>query len=61
MNTQSNLMNTLNSMNIHDMYNFSSINYNEILKKENLFTLKQTLHMQNKNVIMNDFDLHHSI
>ena len=47
------------SMNIHEMYNFSSINYNEILSKESLFVLKQALRMSNENVIVNDFNLHH--
>ena len=54
-------MNVSYSINIHDIYNLSSINHNEILKKENFFALKQTLCMQNKNVIMNDFNLHHSV
>ena len=48
------------SMNVHEMYNSSSINYNKILSKESLFVLKQTLRMSNENVIMNDFNLHHS-
>ena len=60
-NTQLNLMNVSCSMNIHDVYNFSSINHNEISKKENFFALKQTLRMQNKNVIINNFNLHHFI
>ena len=47
------------SMNIHEMYNFSSINYNEISSRKSLFVLKQTLRMSNENVIMNDFNLHH--
>ena len=48
-------------MNIHNIYNLSSTNYNKILKKENFFTLKQTLRMQNENVIINNFNLHHSV
>ena len=48
-------------MNIHDIYNFSLINLNEILKKENFFSLKQTLRMQNENIIINDFNLHHFV
>ena len=47
------------SMNIHKMYNSSSINYNKILSKESLFVLKQALRMSSENVIMNDFNLHH--
>ena len=56
-----NLMNTheICLMNIHKMYNFSLINYNEVLLKESLFVLKQILSMSNENVIMNDFNLHH--
>ena len=55
------LMNTheICLMNIHKMYNFSSINYNEVSSKENLFVLKQTLRISNENVIVNDFNLHH--
>ena len=46
-------------MNIHEMYNFLSINYNKILSKENLFVLKQTLRMLSENVIINNFNLHY--
>ena len=48
-------------MNIHDVYNFSSINYNKILKKKKFFALKQALRMQNENIIMNNFNLYYSI
>ena len=61
MNTQSNSMNASCSMNIYDIYNFLSINHNKISKKKNFFALKQTLRMQNENVIINNFNLHHSI
>ena len=47
------------SMNIHEIYDFSLVNYNEILLKENLFVLKQTLRVSNKNVVINSFNLHH--
>ena len=40
MNTQSNSMNVLYSMNIHDVYNFSSINHNEISKKKKFFRVE---------------------
>ena len=46
-------------INIHEMYNFSSINYNEILSRKSLFVLKQTLRISEKNVIVNNFNLHH--
>ena len=54
-------MNALYSMNIHNIYNLLSVNHNKILKKEIFFALKQTLRIQNKNVIINDFNLHHSV
>ena len=54
-------MNALYLLNVYDEYNFSSINHNEILKKESFFVLKQTLRMQNKNIIINEFNLHHFI
>ena len=55
------LMNTheICLMNIHEMYNSSSINYNKISSKESLLVLKQALRMSNENVIMNNFNLHH--
>ena len=68
MNTQINLLNIsclmnarINLINIHNVYNFSLINHNEILKKENFFALKQTLRMKNENVIINDFNLHYFV
>ena len=61
MNTQSNSMNASCSMNIHDVYNSSSINHNKILKKKSFFALKQALRMQNENIIINDFNLHHFV
>ena len=61
MNIQLNLMNASCSINIHDVYNSSSINHNKILKKESFFVLKQTLCMQNKNIIINDFNLHYFV
>ena len=61
MNTQLNLMNVLCLMNIHGIYNPPSTNHNKILKKKNLFVLKQTLRMQSENIIMNDFNLHHFV
>ena len=54
-------MNVSCSMNIHDVYNSSSINHNEISEKESFFALKQTLRMQNENVIINNFNLHHFV
>ena len=54
-------MNASCLMNIYNIYNLSSVNHNEILKKESFFALKQTMYMQNKNVIINDFNLHHFV
>ena len=48
------------SMNIYEMYNSSSINYNEVSSKGNLPVLKQALSMSNESVIVSDFNLHHS-
>ena len=48
-------------MNIYNIYNFSSINHNEISEKESFLALKQALRMQNKNVVMNNFNLHHFV
>ena len=68
MNTQINSINIsysinarMSSMNIHDVYNFSSINHNEILQKKSFFALKQTLRMQRENVIIKNYKLHHSV
>ena len=46
-------------MNIHKIYNSLSVNYNKILSRKSLFILKQTLRMLNKNIIINDFNLHY--
>ena len=54
-------MNVLCSMNIYDVYNSSLINHNKVLKKENSFALKQTLRMQNENVIVNNYNLYHFV
>ena len=40
MNKQLNSMNISCSMNIHDVYNSSSINYNKFLKKKKFFRVK---------------------
>ena len=48
-------------MNVHEVYNFSSINHNDVSKKKSFFALKQTLRMQDENVIINDFNLHHFV
>ena len=45
MNTRLNSMNALCLINIHKVYNSSSINHNKILKKKIFFALKQALRM----------------
>ena len=49
----------INSMNIYEVYNLSSINHNKILLKKSFFDLKQALRMQNKNIVINNFNLHY--
>ena len=46
-------------INIYEIYNFSSINYDKISLKENLFVLKQILRILSENVIINNFNLYH--
>ena len=48
-------------INIYNIYNFLSISHNKILKKKSFFALKQTLRMQNRNIIMNNFNLYYLI
>ena len=45
-------------MNVYKIYNTFLINYNKIMLKI-FFILTQTLRMQNKNVIIKNFNLHH--
>ena len=47
------------SINIYKVYNLFSGNHNEISSKKKIFILKQALRMQKKNVVMNNFNLHH--
>ena len=46
-------------MNVHEVYNSFSVNHNEVLQRKNFFVLKQTVRMQNKNIIIKNFNLHH--
>ena len=48
-------------INIHEIYNLSFANHTKTTNLNNLFALKQTLRMQSENVIVNDFNLHHSL
>ena len=47
------------SMNVYEIYNSLSVSYNEILQRKSFFALKQTVRMQNKNVIIKNFNLHY--
>ena len=48
-------------INIHEIYNSSFANHTKTTNLNNLFTLKQILRMQNENIIVDDFNLHHSL
>ena len=48
-------------INIHEIYNSSFANHTETTNLNNLSTLKQILRMQNENIIVDDFNLHHSL
>ena len=46
-------------MNILKVYNSSSINHNKVLSKKSFFIIKQAMRMQNKNVVINNFNLYY--
>ena len=48
-------------INIHEIYNSSLTNYTKTTNLDNLFTLKQTLRIQRESIIVEDFNLHHSL
>jgi hypothetical protein len=48
-----------NFINIYNIYNLSLDSYNNIINKNNLNAIKQALRMQNKSVIIKDFNLHY--
>jgi hypothetical protein len=45
-------------VNIYNIYNLSFNNYNNIINKDNLDAIEQVLRMQNKNIIIKNFNLH---
>ncbi len=48
-----------NIVNVYDVYNLSLNNYNNIINKDNLNVIEQVLRMQDKNVIIKDFNLYY--
>jgi len=48
-----------NLVNIYNVYSLFFDNYNNIINKDSLNAMKQTLRIQNKNVIIKNFNLHY--
>ncbi len=48
-----------NLINVYNVYNLSLDNYNNIINKDNLDAIKQALRMQNKSIIIKNFNLHY--
>ena len=48
-------------INIHEIYNSSFASHTKTTNLSSLFALKQTLRMSNENIIVDDFNLHHSL
>ena len=48
-------------INIHKVYNLSFANHTKTTNLSNLLALKQTLRMQSESIIVDDFNLHHSL
>jgi transposase-like protein len=48
-----------NLVNVYNVYNLSLNNYNNIINKNNLNAIKQILRMQNKSIIIRNFNLHY--
>ena len=48
-------------INIHKIYNSFFANHTKTTNLSNLFALKQTLRMQSESIIVDDFNLHHSL
>ncbi len=48
-----------NLVNVYNVYNLSLNNYNNIINKDNLNAIEQTLRMQDESVIIKDFNLHY--
>ncbi len=48
-----------NLVNIHNVYNLSFNNYNDIINKDRLNAIEQVLRIQNENATIKNFNLHH--
>ena len=48
-------------INIHEIYNSSFASHTKTTNLSSLLALKQTLRMQSENIIVDDFNLHHSL
>jgi len=48
-----------NLINIYNVYNLFFSSYNDIINKDSLDAIEQTLCMQNENVTIKDFNLHY--
>jgi len=48
-----------NFINIYNVYNSSINSYNKIINKNNLLAIKLTLRMQDRNIIIRNFNLYY--
>jgi hypothetical protein len=48
-----------NFINIYNVYNSSINSYNKIIDKNNLLAIKLTLRMQDRNIIIRNFNLYY--
>ncbi len=48
-----------NFVNVYNVYNLFFDNYNDIINKDNLNAIEQTLRMQDESVIIKNFNLHY--
>jgi len=49
----------INFINIYNVYNSSINSYNKIINKNNLLAIKLTLRMQDRNIIIRNFNLYY--
>ena len=48
------------SIHIHEIYNSLFTNHNEVNDKESFSQVAQTMRMRDENIVIKDFNLHHS-
>jgi hypothetical protein len=48
-----------NLINVYNVYNLFLNNYNNIINKDSFDAIEQTLRIQNKNIIIRNFNLHY--